>query len=226
MKTTKIRIYNKWSDSRDESFLSLPESNHKAKVIDLGCGDGGFTLKVSRKIGCDKITGVDVYINALREAKQKGIVVKTVDLDGPLPFKDNYFDVVVSNQVIEHLIYPVKFMKEIHRILKLGGYAIISTENLASWDNIFALLLGYTPFSMGFDSGLAKIGNPLSPHENEIIKGCPPHVRIFTYTGLEDLAKFVGFKVERVIGSGSIFGKFGELINRTNCRFVTIKMRK
>lgn len=39
------------------------------------------------------------------------------------------------------------------------------------------------------------------------------------------VSSFEGSK-ERAIGDGSIFGKFGELIRRTNCRFVTIKMRK
>jgi SAM-dependent methyltransferase len=216
----------RWSNSRDRSFVSLLEQNSKAKVIDLGCGRGEFTLKVKEKIGCSEVVGVDVYNKALNEARRKKIIVKKVDLNGSLPFEGNSFDVVVSNQVIEHLLYPVKFTEEIHRILKPGGYAIISTENLASWDNVFALLFGYTPFSMEFDSDLAKIGNPLSLHEKEVIKGYPPHVRIFAFKGLVDLTKFVGFKVERVVGSGSIFDKLGELINKKNCRFITIKVRK
>jgi SAM-dependent methyltransferase len=135
-------------------------------------------------------------------------------------------DVVVSNQVIEHLFYPVRFMKEIYRILKPDGYAVISTENLARWDNILSLILGYTPFSMEFDSGLCKIGNPLSLHEKEVKKDSYPHVRIFTWKGLIELATFIGFKVEKAIGSGHIFDKFGELINKQKCRFITLKMRK
>lgn len=222
----KLRIFAKWEDSRERAFLSLLEFNPTAKVIDLGCGRGEFTLKVKEKTGCSEIGGVDVYGEAIAEAKRKGINIKKVDLNEFLPFAENSFDIIVSNQVIEHLFYPVRFMKEIYRILDFGGYAIISTENLASWDNIFSLLLGYTPFSMEFDGGLYKIGNPLSPHEKEIVENYPPHVRIFTCKGLIELAKFVGFKVERVIGNGHILGKFGELANKENCRFVTIKIRK
>jgi len=222
----KLDIYAKWENSKERVFVSLLEFNPKAKVIDLGCGRGGFTLKVKEKIGCSEVIGVDVYREALTEARRKGITIKKANLNDFLPFEGNSLDVIVSNQVIEHLFYPFKFMKEVYRILNFGGYAIISTENLASWDNIFSLLLGYTPFSMEFDSGLHKIGNPLSPHEKKIVESYPPHVRIFTCKGLIELAKFVGFKVERIIGSGHIFGKFGELINKENCRFVTIKMRK
>ena len=48
----------------------------------------------------------------------------------PYPFDDNTFDVVISNQVIEHLIYPVRFLKEVYRMPKPGGYTVISTKNL------------------------------------------------------------------------------------------------
>ncbi len=224
---SKLNIYERWRYNRNKAFYSLLEFNPKAKVIDLGCGDGNSTLKVKEKIGCNEIAGVDIDKEALREAKKKGIIVERANLDDYLPFREAFFDVVISNQVIEHLFYPVRFMREIYRILRPDGYAVISTENLASWDNILALFFGYTPFSMQFDSGLRKIGNPLSPYEKETSKSqFHPHVRILAWNGLVELAKFVGFKVERDVGSGHIFGRFGELINKKNCRFITIKVRK
>jgi methionine biosynthesis protein MetW len=210
----RLNIYEKWAKSRDATFISLLEFNPKAKVVDLGCGDGEFTLKVKRKIGCDEIIGVDADRERLNEAEKKGIKVKNHDLNDTLPFEDDSCDVVISNQVIEHLYYPVKFMREVYRILKPKGYAVISTENLASWDNIFALFFGYTPFSMEFDSGLHKIGNPLSPHEKEIIKESFPHIRVFAWKGLIELAKFVGFKIEKAVGSGHVLGRLGEIINK------------
>ena len=228
MKTIVINIYSSWEKSRNAKFLELLEYNPNAKVIDLGCGNGEFTLKIKDKISCKEIYGVDVYDPAIEKARAKGIKVIKHDLNQfPYPFEDNTFDVVTSNQVIEHLIYPVKFLKEIYRILKPNGYAIISTENLASWDNILALVLGYTPFSMEFDSGLYKIGNPISPHNRESSDPTlPPHVRVFSYRGLIDLAKFIGFKVEHIVASGHIFGKIGEIIDKRHCRFITLKVRK
>lgn len=231
---SKLNIYKRWSRNRDYALLSLLEFNSKAVVGDLGCGDGRFTLKVKEKIGSSETIGVDIYEESLKKAKEKGIMIEKADLNKKLPFEDESYDVIISNQVIEHLFYPVKFMWEIHRILKLGGYAVISTENLASWDDIFALFLGYSPFSMQFDSGLAKIGNPLSPHAlvhkkergKKRKEKYPPHVRIFTWAGLIALSKFVGFKLEQVIGNGHLFGKFGELIDQRHCRFITIKVRK
>ncbi|MEM1554495.1 MAG: class I SAM-dependent methyltransferase [Thermoproteota archaeon] len=227
-----LKIYKSWDYSRERGFLELLEKvntceSEKVKVIDLGCGNGNFTLKVKEKIGCKSISGLDIHKPALEEAKKKSIKVIEWDLNNfPYPFKDEEFDIVVSNQVIEHLFFPIRFLKEVYRILKPHGYAVISTENLASWDNIFSLILGYTPTSMHFDC-LRHIGNPLSLHEKEIEKSTfPPHVRIFSYRGLIEAVKFIGFKISKVVGNGHILGRLGERIDKTHCRFITIKIKK
>jgi 2-polyprenyl-3-methyl-5-hydroxy-6-metoxy-1,4-benzoquinol methylase len=54
------------------------------------------------------------------------------DLNKGLPFKKNFFDVVVGLEVLEHLYNPYEMMKEIKRVLKPKGYAIISMPNTAS----------------------------------------------------------------------------------------------
>jgi len=220
-------FYHTWEENRDKAFIGMLNENSSHEVIDLGCGDGRFTVKVKERIGVSEILGVDLCDESLETAKERGIVVKKVDLNNPLPFDHDRFDVVVSNQVIEHLFYPVNFMKELYRILKPRGYAVISTENLASWDNIFALLLGYLPFSMECDGGLYKIGNPFSPHEKELKKNYPhPHVRIFTWNSMCELARFLSFRVEEVSVGGHVLGRFGETVDKKHCRFITLKLRK
>jgi SAM-dependent methyltransferase len=223
----KLAAYSRWEESKDKKFLAILEYNSHAKVVDLGCGDGKFSFKVKERIGCGEMWGVDVDEMSLEKAENRGIAVKKVDLNGVLPLEAKSFDVVVSNQVIEHLFYPVRFMREAYRILKPDGYAVISTENLSSWDNLVALLFGYTPFSMEFDCGLRKIGNPFSPHEKEL-KGeyTHSHVRIFSWNGLVELARFLRFKLEEVAGNGHFLGRFGETIDKKHCRFITLKLRK
>ena len=169
-----------------------------------------------------KICGIDVHEPYINKARMKGIDVIKHDLNEfPYPLENNTFDVVVSNQVIKHLFYPMKFLKEVYRILKRGGYAVISTGNLASWDNIFSLILGYTSFSMKFDSGLYKVGNPLSPHNKETRDpNLPPHVRILSFRGLVGLASFIGFRLEKLSVLDTYLEKIGKMVDKRHCRLI------
>jgi ubiquinone/menaquinone biosynthesis C-methylase UbiE len=222
----KFNMFNKWEESRTKHFLSLLDFNPDSRVVDLGCGNGNFTYKAKEKIGCKMMLGVDGKEEVLIYARKKGIKTKKCDLENIDIIESNDFDVVISNQVIEHSHYPVKFMNDIYRIVKPGGYAVISTENLSSWDNILALIMGYTPFSMEYDSDLYKIGNPYSLHNAEVKAEKYPHVRILAWHGLIELAKFAGFKILKVAGSGHIFGRFCETLDKKHCRFITIKVKK
>lgn len=73
----------------------------------------------------------------------------------------------IQNPVIEHLFDTDNFVSESFRILKPGGYTIVSTVNLASWHNIFALILGYQPFDFANISIKGTIGNPFSLWKDE-----------------------------------------------------------
>jgi len=193
--------------------------------VDLGCGDGEFSVKVKKQVGCGRMYGVEVWDEAIKKAREKGLKVINSDLNKKLPFEDESFDIVVSNQVLEHLWYPIQFIKEVKRILKNSGIAVISTENLSSWDNIAALIFGWTPFSMQFD-GFQKIGNPISPHNKEKFDKYPSHMRIFTYGGLKSSFEQIGFKVDGIKGSGYIPFNLISSIDPCHSRFLTVKVRK
>jgi 2-polyprenyl-3-methyl-5-hydroxy-6-metoxy-1,4-benzoquinol methylase len=59
---------------------------------------------------------------------------------------DMFFGVVYCGELIEHVFNPDKVIRDIYRVLKNGGLAIITTPNLACWYNRIAMLLGYQPF--------------------------------------------------------------------------------
>jgi len=219
-----IKLYEKWENERNLKFLKMLDCDPDAKVIDMGCGKGDFTLKVKEKINAKEIYGVDVWEDALTEARNKGIKAEKMDLNEELGFPDGSFHVVVSNQVLEHLFFPSFFVQEIYRILKEDGYSVISTENLSSWDNIISLLFGYVPFSMEFDR--LKIGNPFSPHDRAKRGEYPSHVRIFSFQGLIDLLRFHGFKIEKVSASGYLPFNFLANFDQRHARFVIVKVRK
>ena len=59
---------------------------------------------------------------------------------------ENSVDVILASDVLEHLVEPAVFVKEMYRVLRPGGYLVLDTPNLASWHNVFALVIGVQPF--------------------------------------------------------------------------------
>jgi 2-polyprenyl-3-methyl-5-hydroxy-6-metoxy-1,4-benzoquinol methylase len=217
-------------EKNKQNILNLLQEDKKAKLLDLGCDDGGWTLKLARKIKTKDVSGYEIIKERARKAEKRGVNVKLGDLNEPLSYSNAMFDVVHTNQVIEHLNNTDLFLSEIYRILKPNGYAIISTENLSSWHNIFALTLGYMPFSLtNVSSKTGAVGNPLAPHTGEDFweEDSWQHQRIFTIRGLKHLSVLHGFKFEKVLASGYYpFGSFFSKIDPCHSAFISIKIRK
>lgn len=230
IKNLGIYLWQQSMQQNKKNILNLMEKNSKAKFLDLGCDDGNWTLSIAKKMDTKDVFGVDYIDKALKKAKAKKITVKKADLNGKLPFNSNFFDIIHANQVIEHLYDTDIFAKEIYRVLKPGGYAVISTENLSAWFNILALTLGFRAFSQDLSS-LYQVGNPLSPYNSQEHREGWTHLRIFTYFGIKDFFKTHGFKIEKILTAGyyplpypieRIFSK----IDPIHGHFITIKIRK
>lgn len=173
-------------------------------MVDLGCDDGVNAVRFASAAGASEVHGVELVEDRARLATARGIHVVAADLDGRLPYGDQSFDLVVANQVIEHLSDTDNFLREIHRILKPSGIVVFSTENLASWHNVASLALGWQPFSLTNISDVyVGIGNPLAIHRGERISFQSwQHVRVFAYRGLRELPRSHGLEVTQIRGSG------------------------
>lgn len=213
-----------------KNILAVYEKNKDAKFVDLGCDNGKWTMKMADRIGTKDVHGTEILERTAKLAKKSGVNVSIGDLNKRLPYKDGMFDVVHANQVIEHLNDTDMFMDEIYRILKPRGYAVISTENLSSWHNILALVLGYMPFSLtNISTKKAAIGNPLAPHAGKeaTIESSWQHMRIFTIYGLKELSKEAGFTIEKVLASGYYpLGNWFSKIDSNHSHFFVLKLRK
>lgn len=186
-------------DSRDrykEAILSLLQRDECAVLLDVGCGDSKrLTRRVMNELGVGGAFGVDLV-----GSDESGLSVVACNLNDRIPFPQDRFDVVIASQIIEHLSSTDTFLKEMYRVLKPGGYAVISTPNLASWHNLVYLLLGKQP-------DVATVSDELYPWKEK-----PGHRRVFTATELIKLLKFHDFTIERVVGS-SYYPLTGRLAN-------------
>lgn len=107
-----------------------PYINVDSKILDIGCAMGGFLDYLSDK-GYKNLFGVDVINDYVKIAKHN-VSLGTVY---SIPFKEHVFDVVVLDQVLEHLEDPVKALKEIKRVLKPEGIVCVGVPDASEYIN-------------------------------------------------------------------------------------------
>lgn len=89
----------------------------KGKVLDIGCGNKPylpmFDNKITEYVGCDVIQSSKFCVDVLSPADK-------------IPLTDSLFDTIFSTQTIEHVANHQGMLDEAYRLLKTGGYVIIS----------------------------------------------------------------------------------------------------
>lgn len=227
------RMYAAASDLNRANLISLLRAGtHGAaeRLIDIGCDDGAWTTQLAQATGAGEVHGVEVVSQAADEAERRGIRVWRLDANHPLDgVPGDAFDAVHSNQVIEHVSDVDTFVAEIYRILKPGGYAVVSTENGSSWHNVGAAVLGWQIFSSTNVSGrVAGLGNPLALQRGRAaFSPAWRHKTIFNYRGLLEMFAVHGFRDVTVRGAGyfPLPARLGTLDVRHSA-FITIGARK
>lgn len=125
--------------SSDNPFVHTPRFafgyeyiNNDARILDFGCHDAlfGRELLKYRRIN---YFGVDKNREAIAKASEACIVK---ELEYPLPFSDDEFDVVVMFEVLEHIADQDQVLQEIIRVIKPGGILVISVPRM----HIFSFL--------------------------------------------------------------------------------------
>ena len=101
-----------WADQTKFAHYIEKDSN----VLDFGCG-GGFLLS---GLHCSKKVGVEVNRSAAETAKSKGIEVFYSVSEVP----DDYVDVIISNNALEHTLHPLEELKLLYNRLRSGGKII------------------------------------------------------------------------------------------------------
>jgi 2-polyprenyl-6-hydroxyphenyl methylase/3-demethylubiquinone-9 3-methyltransferase len=112
----------------DEEFLTF----EGLQVLDVGCG-GGFLTEEIAKYGL-KAVGIDPSAPSLEAARSHAekIGLRIQYLEGigeQLPFPDSTFDIVFCCDVLEHVTDYQEVLKEVHRVLRPGGWLFFETVN-------------------------------------------------------------------------------------------------
>ena len=231
MKRFFTRMYEAAADMNRRNILALAgNAPENGQLIDLGCDDGTWSMALARSSKSAAIHGVEIVPEAADLAERAGVRVSRLDLNQPLDIlPGGAFDLVHANQVIEHVTNVDTFVSEVFRLLKPGGYAVVSTENGSSWHNVFAAIMGWQIFSLTTVSGkVAGLGNPCAIQRgNQPFSATWTHKTIFNYRGLIEIFEVHGFREITVKGAGyfPLPARLGTIDVRHSA-FITIGARK
>lgn len=151
-------------------------------MLDIGCTQGDWGLYWQDRGW--KVFGVDINSSNVIASNKAGLDASLCDCNSEkLPFQDKSFNFIFAGEVIEHLVDTDGFIDEIYRCLIPGGQAIITTPNLASFENRMRLLLGFYP--LWVDYSLDGTG----------------HVRAYTPRVLKRQLTHRGFKIKKHLGN-------------------------
>lgn len=112
------------------------------KVLDIGCAEGTISEKLfSHK--CE-VLGIELDEKSAQKAKKycNDVVIGNVELIELNKEYENYFDIILFADVLEHLKEPLEVLRRFKKYLKDDGYMVISLPNIANWRMRFKLLLG------------------------------------------------------------------------------------
>ncbi len=122
-----------WALIRANEIRALDGVDFKHPILDVGCGDG-FVAKVTMSNRKGKIdVGIDLSEEEIKFAKKSNIYKKCiVGSVYSMPFKDESFETVFSNSVVEHFPDLNQALSEMSRVLKKNGRFIILNEPVVS----------------------------------------------------------------------------------------------
>lgn len=188
----------------------------KARILDLGCGTGFLASQIKEYFPKAEVHGTDISKEAIKEGKKlyKNIKLIVSDSEQTFPYKDTYFDLVISGEHIAHLKNTDVYLSEIRRVLKKKGILILTTPNLVSWANRILMICGKSPF---FSEPLLNTGVPvikLFGHEFPPREMLPSgHLRLFTLDMLKHALRVYGLTVTETYGASSLNNKFTKSID-------------
>jgi 2-polyprenyl-3-methyl-5-hydroxy-6-metoxy-1,4-benzoquinol methylase len=125
-----------WSQRRADVILSVLRSLNltNPEILDLGCGNGWFTERLA---ALGRATGTDLSLKAMEEAKTR--FPHATFLGGDLfqvALPEAHYDVIVSQQVIAHVVDQPRYVDRAASLLKSRGHMILTTPNKFVMDRL------------------------------------------------------------------------------------------
>lgn len=176
----------------------LKRNNLQGDLLDFGAGIGNLASRLRKLNRFSSITAVDI----LHPPKHLGLDIcwNVQDLNNPLSFPDESFDVIVSSEVIEHLENPRAVAREWFRLLRSDGFLIFSTPNNESWRAILALIVQGNFVAFGKSSYPAHITALVRQDIEHILQESGFGAISFEFTNVGGIPKIPSLKWSEISG--------------------------
>lgn len=130
------KVLNDWTERRAKEILGLIQglNLNRPRILDFGCGHGWFTERLTP---FGEAHGIDLSPEGIATAQARRPDISYLAgnvYDAPLP--RNYFDILISQEVIAHVENQSKYVQRAAEVLKPGGYLIITTGNKYVMDRL------------------------------------------------------------------------------------------
>jgi len=169
------RHYNNFEIKRGRYRFILDELKPESKILEVGCFLGRY-CDYFKKQG-HQCTGIDLSEEVILEGKKlfPDLDLRVTTGDMSSEFDANQFDAVVASEVIEHVLHPDEFLKQIHRVLKPGGQLLLTTQNSNAIHYRLRMLVGKFRWD-------------------------PTHLRLYSKPELRQEIETVGFSIKKMRG--------------------------
>lgn len=116
------------------------------RVLDIGAGPGRDLLACRGISGESRLHAIEWLPANTQLLRDLGVTVHALDIERDrLPYADEHFDVVIANQILEHVKEIFWVLHNATRVISIGGHLIVGVPNLASLHNRIILMLGMQP---------------------------------------------------------------------------------
>jgi 2-polyprenyl-3-methyl-5-hydroxy-6-metoxy-1,4-benzoquinol methylase len=103
------------------------------RTLEIGCGAGGFSMQIQSRSSAES-WGVEYEPEAARLAAQKLHRVLAGSVEDALPqLPTQYFDCIIFNDVLEHLVDPYRVLASVQPLLNDQGVVVASIPNIRHW---------------------------------------------------------------------------------------------
>lgn len=130
-KGVKTNLFQKyWHGTKISTCLELLKGLTFTNCLEVGSASGYMISEIAKRYPKVKFEAIDAYGEAVKYAQKKYPRIKFRKAEAEkIPFNDNFFDLLLCYETIEHVRRPQKAMDEMRRVLKKGGKLILAMDS-------------------------------------------------------------------------------------------------